>query len=403
MYRPDGSYDSANNPTPDNRFGVLDFGIYTAQVMEVTYPDDLETSVDNDQQAPEVTYTVMIVGGHRDGQTFNNAVRMSRMGGNINYDETVLKKVTTLLQADPASLLFNFDNLNKLNGDIVYIQFINGDLRFPLIVGSGRHPDNQTEPAQTSDGQRKKSSFNGITKEINKDGEVTWTKANGFYSPLPFPTATGQILQDSWVPLPGFEEAVQVTLGNEFNFLFKMNVTPGTGMEVAIDGVADELKVTTLAGSSVTMNGLSDSLEYTTLAGMAVKVDGLSDKFSLTALTGASVEVDGLGDKISLATSAGGSLVIDGLGLETTLQNTSGAKLTLSATEASLLDTTGAGIKVSNGLIAIGNASGELLDLIDQAFTALSTQTAAGFGAPTSTVGNFVQLAVLIKLLKGSL
>jgi hypothetical protein len=53
--------------------------------------------------------------------------------------------------------------------------------------------------------------------------------------------------------------------------------------------------------------------------------------------------------------------------------------------------------------VALGGSAAEVLDLLDQAFTALSTQTAAGFGAVTSTVGDFAQLAAKIKTIKGSL
>lgn len=52
------------------------------------------------------------------------------------------------------------------------------------------------------------------------------------------------------------------------------------------------------------------------------------------------------------------------------------------------------------GQLELKGAADGLVDLLVQAFQALSTQTAAGLGAPTSTVATFAQLAVKAQALK---
>jgi hypothetical protein len=70
---------------------------------------------------------------------------------------------------------------------------------------------------------------------------------------------------------------------------------------------------------------------------------------------------------------------------------------------AKIKDSVGGEVNIQNGMVAMGNSAAELLDLISQAFTALSTTTAPGFGAPISSVATFAQLSAKIALIKGSL
>jgi hypothetical protein len=401
MYRSDGSIDSANNPISGNRYAIRDFGLYKAQVVNVLYADAPENNTASDKN-PQVLYEVRIMGGSRDGQIFRNVTELQLAGGISNYSEHVWKGTTTLTRQDVASVL-NIESYAELNGDIVYIQFINGEVNYPVIIGGSKHGSNNFPAATIADGPRKISKFNGITQAITKDGEFSWTKANGFYTPAPFPNPTGTplFLQDQFVELPGFEEAFKITLGNEFDFSMKMNVTPGNGIEVLINGTEDKFTVKTLLGSTLTMDGLNDFLNYTTVAGLALKIDGLGDLFSITGVAGAGFTLDGVSDAFSVITAAGTKLEVSGpSGI--TMENSTGDKLALATGAVELANAAGAMLAFDPaGFIKLGNSSGDVLAILGEAFEALGTQTAAGFGAPTSTVATFVQLAVKLKLISG--
>lgn len=402
--RDDNSVNSANNPTLDNRIDETDFGLYKAMVLKIYYTDDAQNNTKSDKN-PQIIYDLIVIGGNRDGQVFSNAQDLKHYGGISNYSERTWKAVTTLTRTDIADFTFNLETLDLLNGDVVYFQFLNGDMQYPIILGGAKHASNKKAEGAVADGPRKIDQFNGIKREITKDGEFKWTKANGFYSPVPLPDPELNVplLQDQFVPTLGFEKAVEVSLGNKFDYKFKFNTTPaGTGLEIALDGIADTLKVTMLTGLNFTLDGLSDKASITTKAGAALTVDGLGQVLEQKTTAGTSMKIDGLADKIELKNAAGHSLAMDGAA-GITMKLSSGSALEMKiAGDVSLKNAAGAKLEFApTGFIKLGNNSAELFDLLDQAFTALSTQTAAGFNAPTSTVAIFTQLATMIKLIKG--
>jgi phage gp45-like len=78
--------------------------------------------------------------------------------------------------------------------------------------------------------------------------------------------------------------------------------------------------------------------------------------------------------------------------------------ITLSATgEISAKGSGGAAMKLANGQVAIGAAAGEVVDILNEVVTQLSTCTAAGFGAPISIVAAMTPLLTKLGLIKGSL
>lgn len=403
MFREDGSFDSSNNPIKENRHLVRDFGLYAAQIREVIYPDDIETPTDGQKQAPEVAYEIIIVGGPRDGQVFPNATTVNRFGGRHNFEEIILKKTTTLLGNDPASMLLPTNPMEQLNGDVVYIQFLNGDPRFPIIIGTARHPTQPAETAQSSDKQRLQTSYNGVTKTIDKDGVVTWEKAKGKYVDTPTPDKEGNLVQDTFLA-DLLEESVKVTLDNDFVWSMEMLYSAKDPLKVEIDGKTDKLGFALSGGLKHTMEGEADKATWTTKNGLTVTMDGTEDKVELKTKEGTSLVVDGKGDIIDFKTAAGDSIAFDGKGSQIAITDSTGNKFNMGSEGVSLLTSSGAGMKVdAAGLCAFGNSTAELLEIIDAAITALSTQTAPGFGAPTSTVPDFIQLIPKIKALKGSL
>lgn len=363
MYRPDGSVISTNDPIWENRYVIRDYGFYKAQVTEVLFADDNTNSTINDF-SPQVTYSVRILGGERDGQIFGNAVDMGGFGGISNYSERIWKGTTTILRNDPADATLPTPPPTQLNGDVVYIQFMNGDTYYPVILGGAKHAYNPNDGGFKSEHYTNTESFNGITSKIDGDGIFTWTKAIGLYSDLPVVNEDGQLLWDQFVPILGFEKAIEFTMNNEFQMTLNFNVTPATALSVTIDAKEDSLIITNITGAELELDGLSDSFKYTSLAGASLVVSGES---------GISAK-DVLGDELSLANGS------------VNLKNATGAALAFNPA----------------GFIKLGNSGGDLLkDIIEPLLQALTTEAPAGFGAPLSQLSTYIQLLVKIKLLAG--
>jgi len=384
MYRADNSYDSANNPVKGTNPVNVDFAMHKAIVLEAIYADDSRNST-KVTTAPRVLYRVIVVGGGRDGQVFSHCEDMTSYGGVSNYSERVWKGTTTLLRADIANLLTNIEPIDKLNGDEVYIQFIGGDINFPVIIGGAKHPSNAHKSATKADGPRVVSRFNGIKEEITKDGEYTWSKSLGKYTPVPLPDVEGNstIVVDQFAVLPGFQDAIEFKVDNELKLALKVEAVPSKPFLVDLDAKTDELSITSSLGTKVTLSGLSgDSFEVASFAGASFKLDGLSDSFSIKTTAGAEFELSGIS----------GALV----------KNTVGDELSLKNGAVELKNLTGAHLSFNPaGLVKLGNNTGDVLQILGEAFTALASQTAVGFGAPTSTVATFAQLAVKLKLISG--
>jgi len=397
-YREDGSIISTNDTVWSSRYDTADYGVYQGLVVNVIYSDDPKNVTQS-----EVLYEVVIISGRRNGQLLSGVSDVSGAGDRFNFSETIRKPVripTNFDIANPAQL----KTPSQLNGSQVYIAFLNGDTLRPIIIGGARHTQNKTQGTTKAEGVQHYSYFNGIKTKIDKDGVFTLSKDLGASRKL---FANPEDLLDPYMeefaPLIGFSDMVKLTIDNDPKIQLSVMQTPTTGLNITLDGLNDKIEVQTALGASVVLDGIGDSLSYTTVAGMSMKVDGISDKFSITSLTGSSLILDGISDSFSYTSASGAVLKIDGVGGEVELLSPLGSGLKIGPSELSLLDVAGAGLKISNGMVALGGPAAELLDLIDQAFTALSTDTYAGFGAPAANVAKYTELAVKIKLIKGSL
>ena len=432
MRQPDGSIKSANNPTWDRRAQTFDTGLYYGIVT------DRESPVLNpfNPSQTEMYYAVRIIGGHRDGTIYNHCRVMQNISGRQNFEDFTLKNSVNPIGLDFASE-FNFLEIpGQESGDYVFIQFLNGDTSQPIIVGFAKSPlspDTQTPELPYVFGQQKIQQFNGVRTKIDPMGDYTMTKATGAY--LPFsPTDIGNPTIpyiNEFVPLPGFEEAFKMSIDTTLNVnfgvsaaipstepatgtslevprlgfelspitdTFAINSVIGTGLSVA--GATDSVDLSTLAGANLSISGIQDSVSMSTLVGSGISVSGLTDSIDIASAGGASVSVAGLQDSVTLSTTSGATVAISPI--DATVEIPTGAKMNLGATGVSLVDATGAGFETSTGFIKIKSASGEeLVDLIDQLITSLSTATYAGFGAPGSNVADLIQLAAKIKLIKG--
>lgn len=170
--RDNGSVISSNNiafsSTP------RDYGIYQGQVINVRYVDDLENAT-NGLSSAEVLYTIMIVGGSRDGQVFETVRNICKeAGSNINFSETTLQASESPYQTSNQQ---NKDPLNQV-GDIVYIAFVEGNYFYPVIIGFGVNGLN-TQQSTAAQAPRKQSQFNGVQQLIDNNGNWEITKYGG--------------------------------------------------------------------------------------------------------------------------------------------------------------------------------------------------------------------------------
>lgn len=400
MYRSDGSYRSSNVPEWDNRYQLRDYGIYRGVVRDVIYTDD-ERNDSGDGDPNEVVYSVMVIGGERDGQVFDNARLMRTLGGFANFEQIILKKLEGVTKADPANAIALGDptisEVSKFNGDVVYVQFVNGDPHLPLIIGLGYHQAADPE-ATEDDGQLYQRQFNGIFTEITKDGEFTWSKDNGASVPL-FPNSADPLYPfvNQFAPLPGQEQAVKFSLDNEYNLDFEFL----TGLSVAISGLEDTFTFTTAAGAAWAMNGITDSHEFSTTVGTTVAISGIEDSINLTTAAGAAISISGLTDEISLDSAFGDSLSVSAAnGIQASTPT--GTALSMKNGEVSI-DSAAANLTLDKtGFIKLGNASGDVLkDVLQALIQSLSMATYSGFGAPGSNVADLVQLLAKIQLITG--
>lgn len=402
MIREDGSIQTANNSW-NGRYNYIENGVFKAVVRSIVYTDDqYNDSGVSGSPAQEVLYNVMIVGGIRDGQIFNNARVSKSLGGFGNYSETTLKDTVGISNQDISSTLAlsdpSLNDKSALGGDSVYIQFLNGSLRLPIIIGMGKHNSDPNTEASAEDGPRKIVNFNGIYTKITKDGEFTWSKANGAYLPtFPNPDDPLQPFVNQFAPtLP---DAFKLTLGNKFDLLLAMSL----GQSLALDGVADQFALTLASGTALTLTGLAtDSFLIETALGTSLKVaGGTSDSFTLDTAAGAALSIKGLSDVLLLSTAGGSSLELSGVsGLS--VKTSTGDSLILGTGAATLKTSLGAQLVLDKtGLIKLGNATGDVLQILKELITTLSTETAAGFNAPLNSVVKYVELLTKITLIIG--
>jgi hypothetical protein len=172
MLTSDGSVISANLPTEDNSYQPTDNRLYRGMIIGIHYTDSQKNLTYNSIN-PQITYDVVILGGFMEGVILTNCRLSSKYGGCYNYHERVLRKISKQLHEIP---------LREQDGDIVLIQYIQGDPDFPQITGCGVSPLDKTKTGATeADGPRLVEQYNGIKKTINKDGEYFLHRKGGIY------------------------------------------------------------------------------------------------------------------------------------------------------------------------------------------------------------------------------
>lgn len=227
-YRNDGSVQSANVPTEDNVGRVENNTLYRCMVVKVIYADSAQNITKNSAN-PRVLYDVVILGGFDSGQIISNCRLASIIGGNNNYFERTLRAASKPLAET---------RLSDQDGDIVFVQFIQGHSGYPVIVGVdvGIQPGNQT-PTTEADGAVLRSEFNGIYEEITADGD--WC----------FERRGGEVKDGAFIANEDFKVQLKLSKEEKYTRTFE------SGLTITEDGEADKVDIVTKGGAEVNIEG----------------------------------------------------------------------------------------------------------------------------------------------------
>lgn len=242
----DGSRQSSNTPTYD-KTGIPreDYAMYRCMVIGVLYVDD-DQNISKNSKNPEVLYEVVILGGSAMGQTLSYCRLAAYMGGDLNYSERILR---------PSTKDISKVKLSDHDGDIVYVQFVQGHDAYPVIIGmaQGIHEKSGATKAQ---GPRSLESYNGFETLINNSGErITSMKAGSTSNGL-FKANADSLITETWskdgkltVKTKG---GVTTVIDNNANTI---SIKAGS-TEILIDGASGKIS---LKGATVDLgNTVSD-------------------------------------------------------------------------------------------------------------------------------------------------
>lgn len=228
MRRKDGSIQSSNLPAHNklakNRIDK-DYGMYRCMITKVHFVDDPQNTTFLNRQ---VTYEAIILGGPKEGQILQNVKAMSEYGGQYNFSERIYRPISTK----------NIEDLpiSEHVGDIVFIQFLQGNTRAPVIVGAGVQPQDLDFTGSTlADGFVDQWQYNGIYQLIDKNGNFLLQRKGGSLDP------------DSGVFIPDQD-------GNQISMQMmaqRLSFTFGNGMVAVLDGTADSVQIKTKAAGEI--------------------------------------------------------------------------------------------------------------------------------------------------------
>lgn len=243
-----GSIQSSNTPTYD-KTGIHkeDYGMYRCMIIKVLYVDDPQNISKNATNA-ETLYECVILGGWASGQTISNC-RVSR-------DFPHSEKILTATSKDISK-----SKLQDHDGDIVWVQFVQGHDAYPIITGLAA-PIKTDVGTKKADGPRNIEKFNGVTTEITNKGELKTSLTGGT-------TTDGKFTADT-----------EILINEEWSKDEKITRTYKSGLVVTEDGKNDKVNVTTSGGVSLLLDGKQNSVVVK--AGESeITIDGATGKIHL--------------------------------------------------------------------------------------------------------------------------
>lgn len=155
-YKHDGSVIPSGMPMSEKRYDehTTMFGLYKGQIMRIVYPEDVNNSNGN-----RVEYVVRV-----NGQDYPNCVSVNSNGAIYNKGEKILKP-----SEKASSGKIGVDTYpENMDGEFVYVLFLQGHGNLPVIVGCADHPK-QNFKVKKEDGLIDFNEFNGVQVMIDKD------------------------------------------------------------------------------------------------------------------------------------------------------------------------------------------------------------------------------------------
>lgn len=278
------------------------------------------------------------------------------------------------------------------DGDTVLVTFAYGNVHQCYVLKV--IPHNQSgvnglcpDPRPTAaDGDCFKLRFNGTTFFIDKDGNVSFK--------------TGATLSET---LEGN------VLGTPKTFTLDFANDAGESTTVILDGSTGNMTYTGSTGTTITFDNENDAIDLLTAFGDEFSVsakDGIQGSTPASGGTSLSmkngqVEITGAQ---GVTVSADSDISVESDGGDVSVKATTGnVSVECDAGDVTLKAAGGAQLNLSKGMVALGNSTAELLDIINTLLTDLATCTAPGFGAPISIVPQIPQLITQLTAIKGSL
>lgn len=244
--RRDGSIQSSLTPTVSNVGRKDDYAIYRCMITRVIYTDT-PGNITLNSSNPRVLYDAVVLGGFASGQIISNCRLSTELGGTYTFYERVLKASVKDISGS---------RLSDGDGDIVFVQFVQGHTGYPVIVGL----DNGISPvetgAKTSDGPRSVKQYNGVREEINNFGEYEMRVKGG----------TADKEKGGFVPASSPLLVVKASKDEKYTRTFK------SGLTITEDGKNDLVKVNTAGGVTITVDGKNDEIILETKAGSRLRL-----------------------------------------------------------------------------------------------------------------------------------
>lgn len=260
MYRDDGSIESSNLPARDNLHAERDFSVHKAMITKIFFVDDKE-NISKGAVNEEVIYEAVIIGGPRSGQLLTNIRDYTNLGDESNYSEKIWRACT-----NPNFAREGGQDLAKQDGSVVAVQFLAGNLSYPIIVGGAMaYKINKKTGTKKADAPRLLWEYNGINVLINNKGELFVTRKGGSSQ------------TDKGAFTPGTESESKVQLLDK-----KVIIEDKEGNKIEIDASSKKISITApeqFEVSSKVMKLMAEnsfSLESQTIniSGQTVVIDG---------------------------------------------------------------------------------------------------------------------------------
>ena len=237
---------SANTPTPLNNFSRMDNNLYRCMVTRVCYVDD-PMNVTTNAVNPQVLYELVVLGGFKEGQQITNARLASWLGGQYNYAERILRAASTPLNEMP---------LEEQDGDIVFVQFIQGDRLAPIIVGLGTQQlDGDGTGARIADGMVWVEQFNGVETRIDKDGNYSVIRKGGE--------------ETDGVFVPNETEA---DFTGQFNLTDEQLILKNDASTITLDKSSNTIVISNESGDGITINANSGAINIVNSGGIEINL-----------------------------------------------------------------------------------------------------------------------------------